>query len=59
MNFKIKETVMFMRSENMYLLSEIFWFHSFECFVLPKKAFLRQANGIVCLMRACLSVSPC
>lgn len=63
MNFKIKETVIFVRLENTYsdFLCEIFWVYSLDFFVcvLPNEVFLRQAHGIVCLMRAHLSNFPC
>lgn len=61
--FKVFETMViriskstkliFIWLENIYsdFSCKIFRVHSFELFVLPNKALLRQANGIVCLMR--------
>lgn len=60
-NFKIQETVMFMKLENKYsdFYVKCSGFIHLNFFVLSKKVVLRQAHGIVCLMRACLSNFPC
>lgn len=58
LNFKIKETLIFVRSENIFRFFYVKYsgFVHLNFLVLSKKSFLRQASGIVCLTRVGLSI---